>query len=83
LDNIKLTIIRLLWALSAPFLGVYVIVQNLNIPLILQPQLFCTFALISWGQVRNVLTPTNSFLNKYGLYSVNITAASVHDWRVL
>jgi len=42
----------LLWALSAPFLGVYVIVQNLNIPLILQPQLFCTFALISWGQCQ-------------------------------
>lgn len=48
---------RLLWALSAPFLGVYVIVQNLNVPLILQPQLFCTFALVSWGQVRNVLAP--------------------------
>ncbi|KIM90625.1 hypothetical protein PILCRDRAFT_84557 [Piloderma croceum F 1598] len=42
----------LLWALSAPFLGVYVIVQNLNVPLILQPQLFCTFALVSWGQCQ-------------------------------
>jgi len=42
----------LLWALSAPFLGVYVIVQNLNVPLILQPQLFCTFTLISWGQCQ-------------------------------
>jgi len=42
----------LLWALSAPFLGVYVIVQNLNVPLILQPQLFCTFTLVSWGQCQ-------------------------------
>jgi len=42
----------LLWGLSAPFLGVYVIVQNLNVPLILQPQLFCTFALVSWGQCQ-------------------------------
>ncbi|EIM86847.1 uncharacterized protein STEHIDRAFT_131391 [Stereum hirsutum FP-91666 SS1] len=40
----------LVWALSAVPLGVYVIVQDLNIPLILQPQLFTTFALISWVQ---------------------------------
>lgn len=42
---------RLLWGISAVFLGVYVVVQNLNIPLILQPQLFGTLCLISWGQV--------------------------------
>lgn len=40
----------LLWAVSAIFLGAYVIVQNLNIPLILQPQLFGFLCLISWSQ---------------------------------
>ena len=31
-------------------LGVYVIVQDLNVPLIVQPQLFALFSLLSWGQ---------------------------------
>lgn len=41
-----------MWGLAGAFLGVYVVVQNLNIPLIIQPQLLGTLALISWGQVR-------------------------------
>ncbi|KAL0953392.1 hypothetical protein HGRIS_004631 [Hohenbuehelia grisea] len=40
----------LLWGLSAGFLGIYVIVQDLNIPLIIQPQLFGFLSIISWGQ---------------------------------
>ncbi|KAI0047850.1 hypothetical protein FA95DRAFT_1451387, partial [Auriscalpium vulgare] len=40
----------LIWSLSAIPLGVYVIVQNLNIPLIVQPQLFGSLALVSWAQ---------------------------------
>ncbi|KAF7977612.1 hypothetical protein HWV62_3230 [Athelia sp. TMB] len=43
---------RLLWAIAAPFLGAYTIVQDLNTPLIVQPQIFCALSLISWGQVR-------------------------------
>ncbi|TRM60787.1 PQ loop repeat-domain-containing protein [Schizophyllum amplum] len=39
-----------LWTISAPFLGTYCIVQKLNIPLILQPQLFGVLCSISWGQ---------------------------------
>jgi len=39
-----------LWGISCVPLGVYVIVQNLNIPLILQPQLFGLLSLTSWGQ---------------------------------
>ena len=31
-------------------LGVYAIVQDLNVPLIVQPQLFGLFSLLSWGQ---------------------------------
>ncbi|KAF5373268.1 hypothetical protein D9615_007478 [Tricholomella constricta] len=39
-----------LWGLSGLFLGVYAIVQDLNIPLIIQPQLFAFLTLFSWGQ---------------------------------
>lgn len=42
----------LLWAISGPFLGVYAIVQNLNIPLIVQPQLFSVLCLVSWAQCQ-------------------------------
>ncbi|KAF8489312.1 PQ loop repeat-domain-containing protein, partial [Gautieria morchelliformis] len=39
-----------LWAVSAIFLGVYNVSQNINIPLIIQPQLFGTFCALSWTQ---------------------------------
>ncbi|TCD71814.1 hypothetical protein EIP91_003157 [Steccherinum ochraceum] len=39
-----------LWGISGPFLGVYVIVQDLNIPLILQPHLFASLCFVSWAQ---------------------------------
>ncbi|CAE6433412.1 unnamed protein product [Rhizoctonia solani] len=39
-----------IWALSAPFLGVYMIAQDISIPLILQPQLFGAMAALSWTQ---------------------------------
>lgn len=39
-----------IWALSAPFLGVYMIAQDISIPLILQPQLFGAMAALSWIQ---------------------------------
>ncbi|KAF8889354.1 PQ loop repeat-domain-containing protein [Infundibulicybe gibba] len=42
----------LLWGISAAFLGVYAIVQNLNIPLIVQPQLFGFLCFLSWGQCQ-------------------------------
>ncbi|KII87511.1 hypothetical protein PLICRDRAFT_258314 [Plicaturopsis crispa FD-325 SS-3] len=38
------------WGVSGAFLGVYAIVQNLNIPLIIQPQLFGLLSLVSWTQ---------------------------------
>ena len=43
---------RLLCAIAGPFLGTYSVVQNLNVPLILQPQVFGVLCLISWAQVR-------------------------------
>jgi hypothetical protein len=64
---------------------VYVIVQNLNVPLILQPQLFCTFALVSWGQVRNVLAPNQpTVLNKsyFCLLAVSILRQKPFESRI-
>ncbi|KAF7370183.1 Pq loop repeat protein [Mycena sanguinolenta] len=43
----------LLWAISSPFLGAYAIILNLNVPLILEPQLFGTFCLVSWCQCHH------------------------------
>jgi len=39
-----------LWSLSAIFLGVYNIVQDINIPLIVQPQVFGFLAAFCWTQ---------------------------------
>jgi uncharacterized membrane protein YciS (DUF1049 family) len=36
---------------GVPF-GVYAIIQNLNVPLQVQPQIFMALALISWGQCK-------------------------------
>lgn len=41
----------LMWGIAAGFLGAYTLVLDLNIPLIVQPQLFGLFSLVSWGQV--------------------------------
>ncbi|KAI0358029.1 PQ-loop-domain-containing protein [Trametes cingulata] len=40
----------LLWGFSGVTFAVYAIVQNLNIPLILQPHLFGTLSYVSWAQ---------------------------------
>lgn len=42
---------RLIWGVSQVFVGSYAITENLNIPLIIQPQLFGFLSLVSWGQV--------------------------------
>ncbi|EJD07609.1 uncharacterized protein FOMMEDRAFT_24933 [Fomitiporia mediterranea MF3/22] len=42
--------LMLIWAIAAVFLGVFVILQDLNIPLIIQPQIFGLLSLISWSQ---------------------------------
>ncbi|KZT59489.1 hypothetical protein CALCODRAFT_493632 [Calocera cornea HHB12733] len=42
--------LMLIWASAALPLGVYNIAQNVNIPLILQPQLFGTLAAACWAQ---------------------------------
>lgn len=44
----------LLWGIAAGFLGAYTLLLDLNIPLILQPQLFGVLSLVSWGQVCHI-----------------------------
>ena len=63
------SIYRLLWAISGAFLGVYVIVQDLNVPLIVQPQVLLILCLISWSQVR--------FLHLYRIYDLDV------DWMTV
>ena len=46
---------RLACGVAGAFLGTYSVVQNLNIPLILQPQLFGVLCLASWAQVGVIL----------------------------
>jgi len=39
-----------IWSVASIFFGAYVVVQNVNIPIILQPQLFGVLAAFSWIQ---------------------------------
>lgn len=55
--------LRLIWGVAAAFLGVYNIAQNLNIPLIIQPQLFGILSIASWSQVYS-----NHMRNVQGAY---------------
>ncbi|KAK7445375.1 hypothetical protein VKT23_014792 [Stygiomarasmius scandens] len=38
------------WAIAGAFLGAYAVIQDINIPLILQPQMFSALGTISWAQ---------------------------------
>ena len=40
----------LLWALSGAPFGIYAVSQSFNVPLQIQPQFFCLFCMVSWGQ---------------------------------
>ena len=62
-----------LWAISAVPFGVYAIVQNFNIPIQIQPQVFCTLSLVSWAQV---LVYNNDYIPwKAGILAMAIGAA--------
>ncbi|EMD39083.1 hypothetical protein CERSUDRAFT_112778, partial [Gelatoporia subvermispora B] len=41
-----------MWGVAGVFLGVYAVVQDLNIPLIVQPQLFSSLCFVSWAQCQ-------------------------------
>ncbi|KAI0450548.1 PQ loop repeat-domain-containing protein [Xylaria acuta] len=40
-----------LWAISGVPFGIYAIVQNFNIPIQVQPQIFMLLCLVNWGQI--------------------------------
>ncbi|KAI5124278.1 hypothetical protein M0805_005125 [Coniferiporia weirii] len=42
--------LMLIWGVASAFLGVFTVVQNLNIPLRIQPQLFGFLSLVAWSQ---------------------------------
>ncbi|TFK26255.1 hypothetical protein FA15DRAFT_667752 [Coprinopsis marcescibilis] len=44
--------LMLLWGTASVFLGVYIVSQRINIPLMMQPQLFSFLAFVSWGQCQ-------------------------------
>ncbi|KAI8985769.1 PQ loop repeat-domain-containing protein, partial [Trametes punicea] len=44
--------LMLTWGIAGAFLGTYSVVENLNIPLILQPQLFGVLSFVSWAQCQ-------------------------------
>ncbi|KAH9852645.1 PQ loop repeat-domain-containing protein [Lenzites betulinus] len=44
--------LMLLWGLSGTTMAVYAITKDLNVPLILQPHLFCTLSYLSWAQCQ-------------------------------
>ncbi|KIV79237.1 hypothetical protein, variant [Exophiala sideris] len=41
-----------LWSISGVPFGAYAIAQNFNIPIQIQPQCFCLFCLVNWGQCK-------------------------------
>lgn len=59
-----------LWAISAVPFGVYAIVQNFNIPIQIQPQVFCALALVSWAQVL-------IYNNQWPTWKASLMAASI------
>ncbi|KAL5363466.1 PQ loop repeat protein [Aspergillus floccosus] len=58
-------LMMLLWASCAVPMGAYLILQNVNIPLQVQPQIFGVFSLISWGQI--LYYNQNAILSAIGL----------------
>ncbi|TBU27314.1 PQ-loop-domain-containing protein [Dichomitus squalens] len=44
--------LMLLWGLSGIFFGVYAIVQDINVPLIVQPQVLSALSYLSWAQCQ-------------------------------
>ncbi|KAI8623212.1 PQ loop repeat-domain-containing protein [Xylariaceae sp. FL1651] len=62
-------IMMFLWATCGVPFGIYAIVQNFNIPVQVQPQVFVLLCLISWGQ-------TLLYSHKWPLWRVMVVAAS-------
>ena len=61
-----------LWAISAVPFGVYAIIQNYNIPIQSQPQIFCALSLVSWAQILHYNTGFTAF--RAGLLASSVGA---------
>jgi len=61
-------VMMFLWATSAVPFGVYAIVQNFNVPIQIQPQVFCALSLVSWAQIL-------TYNNGYGAWRATMLAA--------
>ncbi|EED85670.1 predicted protein, partial [Postia placenta Mad-698-R] len=57
------------WGTAGLFMGIYAIVQDLNIPLIVQPQLFSALCFLSWTQCQ-YYGHRRSKLTCIGLYTI-------------
>ncbi|EED80584.1 predicted protein, partial [Postia placenta Mad-698-R] len=57
------------WGAAGFFMGIYAIVQDLNIPLIVQPQLFSALCFLSWTQCQ-YYGHRRSKLTCIGLYAI-------------
>jgi uncharacterized protein with PQ loop repeat len=80
--------LMLIWSASGVPLGVYVIVQNINIPIILQPQLFGFLAAISWiqclyyGNRKSRTFCTVIFTSYLLVYGGLVAGLSILTWHV-
>ncbi len=76
-----------MWGMAGVTLGVYNITQDLNIPLIAQPELFSFLSLVSWGQVSHPELPPQSIAATF-LHPVSVlwqtpksNESPPHDYR--
>jgi hypothetical protein len=62
-----------LWSASGVPFGAYAIVQNFNIPIQIQPQCFCLFCLVNWGQCMyysRYASPEHSFSHSLAFLTI-------------
>ena len=77
IDGRLISSVSFVWAISSTSFGVYVVVQSLNIPLILQPHMVAFLLAISWAQVMK-LHCQGFFRAVEAIHSVCFMAASGH-----
>ena len=69
---------RLTWGVSSIFLGAYAILRWLNIPLIVQAQLFGFLCFLCWGQVRCVALSSLSSIHLILYFSASTMVSNAH-----
>ncbi|KAL7271758.1 hypothetical protein RUND412_005462 [Rhizina undulata] len=72
-----------IWALSGVPFGVYAIVQQLNIPIQVQAQIFMCLSLISWGQCLHYKNAWRRWTSIAALFTFGIFCAGVEAALIL